>query len=131
MEDWQLYLETVASRVLGSEAHVAAYVERMRKCSDRPNLFAALDALDAENTAEDVCALRCPTLVAEVDGYTLVDASVAYETDDGRWRFTAYGRNLTDEIYFNGGFADLVDQGYAEVAVARPREYGVTVEYRY
>ena len=65
------------------------------------------------------------------DGYTLVDASIAYETEDGRWRFTAYGQNLTDEIYINGGFADLVDQGYAEVAVARPREYGLTVEFRY
>jgi iron complex outermembrane receptor protein len=65
------------------------------------------------------------------DGYTLLDASLAYETQDGRWRFTAYGQNLTDEIYVNGGFADLVDQGYAEVAVARPREYGLTVEFRY
>jgi DNA-binding CsgD family transcriptional regulator len=74
MEDWQLYLETVASRVLGSEAHVAAYVERMTKCSDRANLFAALDALDAEDTAEDVRALQCPTLVAEVEGYTLIES---------------------------------------------------------
>ena len=74
-------------------------------------------------------AANTPSLLQ--DGYTLVDASLAYETDDGRWRFTAYGQNLTDEIYFNGGFADLVDQGYAEVAVARPREYGLTVQYRY
>jgi iron complex outermembrane receptor protein len=64
-------------------------------------------------------------------GYTLVDASIAYETEDQRWRFAAYGQNLTDETYINGGFADLVDQGYAEVAVARPREYGLTVEFRY
>jgi iron complex outermembrane receptor protein len=65
------------------------------------------------------------------DGYTLVNASIAWETLDERWRFTLFGQNLGDESYINGGFADLTDQGYAEVAVGRPRELGLTVAYRF
>jgi len=74
-------------------------------------------------------AINTPSLLQ--DSYTLVNASIGYETGDGRWRFTLFGQNLTDEDYFNGGFGDLQDQGYAEVAVGRPLEYGVTVDYRY
>jgi iron complex outermembrane receptor protein len=65
------------------------------------------------------------------DAYTLINASVAWETQDERWRFTLFGQNLSDESYINGGFADLQDQGYAEVAVGRPLEFGLTVDYRY
>jgi iron complex outermembrane receptor protein len=74
-------------------------------------------------------AINTPSLLQ--DDYTLVNASIGYQTQSGRWRFTLFGTNLADEEYINGGFADLQDQGYAEVAVGRPREYGVTVDYRY
>jgi iron complex outermembrane receptor protein len=74
-------------------------------------------------------AVNTPSL--RQDAYALVNASIGYQTGNGRWRLTLFGQNLTDEEYINGGFADLQDQGYAEVAVGRPREYGVTVDYRY
>jgi outer membrane receptor protein involved in Fe transport len=74
-------------------------------------------------------AINTPSL--RQGDYTLVNASIDYVTENGRWQFTLFGQNLADEEYINGGFADLQDQGYAEVAVGRPREYGVTVAYRY
>jgi iron complex outermembrane receptor protein len=74
-------------------------------------------------------AINTPSL--RQGDYTLVNASIDYVTENGRWQFTLFGQNLSDEEYINGGFADLQDQGYAEVAVGRPREYGVTVAYRY
>ena len=36
------------------------------------------------------------------DGYSLVDAFLAYETLDGRWRISLNGENLTDEVYLTG-----------------------------
>jgi iron complex outermembrane recepter protein len=74
-------------------------------------------------------AVNTPSLLQ--DAYTLINASVAYETPGERWRFTLFGQNLSDETYINGGFADLQDQGYAEVAIGRPLEFGLTVDYRY
>ncbi|HEX5377155.1 MAG TPA: TonB-dependent receptor [Phenylobacterium sp.] len=63
--------------------------------------------------------------------YTLLNASVGYESRDGRWGATLFGQNLTDETVITGGFADLTDQGYAEASVGRPREWGLTFKYRY
>jgi iron complex outermembrane receptor protein len=74
-------------------------------------------------------AINTPSL--RQDAYALVNASVAWQSVDGRWRLTLFGQNLGDESYVNGGFADLNDQGYAEVAVGRPLEYGLSVDYRY
>nr|ART35553.1 A21 [uncultured bacterium] len=74
-------------------------------------------------------ASNTPSLLQ--DAYALVNASIAYQTEGGRWRFTLFGQNLADESYINGGFADLQDQGYAEVAVGRPLEIGLTVDFRY
>jgi len=58
--------------------------------------------------------------------YELVDASVAYETVDGRWRVSAWGKNLADEEYWKNVIplsSSLV--GVATIGV--PRTYGVTV----
>ena len=63
--------------------------------------------------------------------YALVNASVRYESANERWGVTVFGENLTDRTYINGGFADLTDQGYAEAQIGRPREWGVSVNYRY
>jgi iron complex outermembrane recepter protein len=61
------------------------------------------------------------------DAFTLVNASISYRQEGSRWEAKLFGRNLTDETYFAGGFADLVDQGYAEAAIGRPREWGVSL----
>jgi iron complex outermembrane receptor protein len=63
--------------------------------------------------------------------YALVNAAVMYAPHDRPWRVTLFAQNLTDRAYFAGGFADLVDQGYAEAAIGRPREWGLTLDLRY
>src|SRR5262249_39743248 len=74
-------------------------------------------------------AINTPSLLQ--GAYALLNASIAYETADAHWRFTAFGQNLADKRYINGGFADLQDQGYAEVSVGKPREFGLSVDYHY
>jgi iron complex outermembrane receptor protein len=63
--------------------------------------------------------------------YALIDASVVYAPRAKPWRATIFARNLTDKAYFAGGFADLVDQGYAEAAIGRPRTWGLTLDLSY
>lgn len=64
-------------------------------------------------------------------GYALLNAAIAYESENGNWGVTLFGRNLTDKTYLAGGFADLVDQGYAEASIGRPREWGLQLDLRY
>jgi len=45
---------------------------------------------------------RIPLL--DQDAYTLVDASVAWTSSDGKMRFGLHGKNLTDEEYRIGGY---------------------------
>lgn len=57
---------------------------------------------------------------------TLVDAYLAYEAEDGRWRLEAWSRNLTDELYrtHNANFG-----GATFVSWGDPRTYGLTFTY--
>lgn len=40
-----------------------------------------------------------PAVYAKEKPYTIVDGSISYETGDGRWRFSLWGKNLTDTTY--------------------------------
>lgn len=53
----------------------------------------------------DMWNTSCNADTGRTDAYTLVDAFVAYETRDGRWRVTAMGENIGDEKYIVGSFA--------------------------
>jgi iron complex outermembrane receptor protein len=58
--------------------------------------------------------------------YDLLDASVAYDTAEGRWRVTAWGKNLADEEYYK----NVIPLSSSLVGVATmgvPRTYGVTL----
>ncbi|HEY1706924.1 MAG TPA: TonB-dependent receptor [Rhizomicrobium sp.] len=61
-------------------------------------------------------------------GYGLLNARVEWTTPDERWSIAAYGRNLTDTVYYNqglqAGLANLVTYGW-------PRTYGVELAIRY
>ena len=72
--------------------------------------------MDAVNTAS-----------LKQDAYALINASVAFRPLNASWEFKVFGKNLTDEEYFVGGFADLTDQGYAEAAIGRSAEWGVSL----
>jgi hypothetical protein len=84
----------------------------------------------------------------EVPSYSMVNASLRYTSDDGRWMAGIYGNNLTDEVYANN--AQAFGRGYwtmggplggqgisapARNAIAeyrgRPREWGVTFQYNF
>ena len=64
----------------------------------------------------------------DIDSYTLVDARIGLSAADGQWRTFAWGRNLTDEYYYNNvqQASDMLTR-YAGM----PRTYGVTFEYNW
>ena len=64
----------------------------------------------------------------ELPGYTTLDLRAGVQTEDGRWKVLAWGRNVTDKFY-------VINVSHVLDAVARvngmPATYGVTVSYRY
>ncbi|MEZ5482561.1 MAG: TonB-dependent receptor [Porticoccaceae bacterium] len=63
-----------------------------------------------------------------IEDYYTVGARIGYESDDGRFRVMLWGKNITDEYYWNSVIAS--SEGGARVA-GRPRTYGLTVGYKY
>ena len=64
----------------------------------------------------------------EIESYATLGARLGYETQDGRWRMMLWGKNITDEYYYNAVIPS--SENGARVA-GRPRTYGVTVGYTY
>ena len=65
--------------------------------------------------------------IAQQDAVTLVNASLALEAEDSKWRFVLSGNNLTDELYPVAGTSSLTTaSGYAEIIYARPRTLALT-----
>ena len=59
--------------------------------------------------------------------YTLLDARIGLESENG-WRLSIYGRNLTDEYYWNS----VASAGDGAVRfTGQPRTYGVNFSYRF
>ena len=74
-------------------------------------------------------ALNFPEL--KQDSYTLVDAYLTYITPQGSWEAALFGTNLTDEEYITSGFANGLTQGRITANVARPRQWGASLTYRF
>jgi outer membrane receptor protein involved in Fe transport len=64
----------------------------------------------------------------EVEDYTTVDARLGYESASGHWKLMFWGKNITDEYYYNSVVAS--SEGGARVA-GRPRTFGVSVSYKH
>ncbi len=64
------------------------------------------------------------------DGLILLNAQLAYQTADERWRITAFVTNVTDEEYITRGL-HFSDFGFTEVSPGRPREWGLSASYRF
>lgn len=63
--------------------------------------------------------------------YSLLNARLTYENSGGNWSLSLFGTNLTDERYIMGA-TDLSDAlGFAEVQYARPREWGLSLQYNF
>ncbi len=75
---------------------------------------------DAQNTVE----------IAQLDSYTVLNASFGIAPDEGNWRIVAGINNATDELYAIAGNSSLTTgSGYAEIAYARPRTYFAHFSY--
>ncbi len=74
-------------------------------------------------------ALNYPEL--RQDGYSLVDAYLTYVTSQGNWEAALFATNLTDEKYITSGFANGLTQGRISANVARPRQWGLSLAYRF
>lgn len=64
----------------------------------------------------------------EIDGYALLDVRAGVSSADGRWRVTAYGRNITDKSYVTAVST------YLDTLIryrGKPTVYGLSVAYRY
>ena len=65
--------------------------------------------------------------IAQDEAVTLVNASLAFKAESGKWRIVLSGTNLTDELYPVAGTSSLTTaSGYAEIIYVRPRTFGLT-----
>ena len=63
-----------------------------------------------------------------VKSYALLDLRAGVQSNDGRWRLSVYGRNVTDEYYWTAAYR----QPDSTVRYAgMPATFGVTLNYRY
>jgi iron complex outermembrane receptor protein len=65
----------------------------------------------------------------EMDGYTLGNAQVSWQSESGRWQTSLFVDNFTDERYKVSGFDLATLCGCNEEAYGKPRWYGVRVRY--
>ena len=64
----------------------------------------------------------------EIRGYALLDLRAGVSSEDGRWRITAYGRNITNKSYVTAVST------YLDTLIryrGKPAVYGLSVAYRY
>jgi iron complex outermembrane receptor protein len=78
-------------------------------------------------------SLLAPGSVGDQPGYGLLDATVAYITQDGRWRFALNGNNLTDEEYLQAGYDFGATLNYAGQLgyYGPPRTWSVSATFTY
>jgi iron complex outermembrane receptor protein len=74
-------------------------------------------------------ALNTPQLVQEELG--LLYAAATLESNNGRWLFTLFGDNLTDETYITAGASNVPQFGLIVGSYARPRTWGLSVRYSF
>ncbi|MHA6287651.1 TonB-dependent receptor [Maricaulis sp. CAU 1757] len=88
----------------------------------------------------DSSQFEVPFAALDQEAYTLWNASVVWDSADGRWQFGVHGRNLTDEEYRVAGY-DFVNnatlapelglEGTLTGYYGNPRTVTATAAYRY
>lgn len=82
---------------------------------------------------DDIKVANLTPSTGDQPAYGLLDATVAYTTQDGNWRFALNGKNLTDEEYLQAGY----DFGSAINYISQlgfygpPRTYSISATYTY
>ena len=70
--------------------------------------------------------------IAQDSGVTLLNAGLALESEDGKWRFVLSGNNLTDKKYPVAGTSSLTTaSGYSEIIYARPRTLALSATWSF
>lgn len=64
-------------------------------------------------------------------GYSLLDMSVTYLSNDDKWQVSLYGKNLTDKRYRQHGFDLSASPGVQLGYYGAPLTFGVNVKYRF
>jgi iron complex outermembrane recepter protein len=64
-------------------------------------------------------------------GYGLASLRLTYATASDRFSVSIYGDNLTDKNYYTFGQNALGSQGVAYAYLGRPREFGITGEFKF
>ena len=68
--------------------------------------------------------------ITEVDSYTVLDLRAGLRS--GRWNFELYGKNLSDEAGITSvGTGNTIATGRVDVAMIRPRTYGLSVGFEF
>lgn len=63
--------------------------------------------------------------------YALLSAHIDFESADGRWNASLWGKNLGNEFYFSSRVDLLEGFGFDYNHIGAPRTYGVTVGYKF
>lgn len=64
------------------------------------------------------------------EAYTLLDASLRYQSDTSDLSIMIWGKNLTNELVIGGGYA-LTSQGIFGYTYLPPRTYGISAGYKF
>ncbi|EIZ77816.1 TonB-dependent receptor [Novosphingobium sp. Rr 2-17] len=96
--------------------------------SDNLNAFvgAGLTYQSRQNTTFHNASLPADDFY--IDGYALLDLRAGVSSQDGRWRVTAYGRNVTNKSYVTAVST------YLDTLIryrGKPTVYGLSLAYRY
>ncbi len=67
----------------------------------------------------------------QLPSYSLLNAQLEYASSSDRCTVALFGTNLTDRYYFISGYNLQNGPGAKEATPAPPREYGVTLRYKF
>jgi len=82
---------------------------------------------------DDIKTMNLWPSVGDQDAYGLLSASLAYTTQNEKWRFAVNGNNLTDEEYLQAGydFGDAINYISQLGFYGAPRTYSISATYIY
>ncbi|MCH2457516.1 MAG: hypothetical protein MK186_05655, partial [Henriciella sp.] len=69
--------------------------------------------------------------IADNDAYTLVGGRIGLQTADGKWEFSIFGENITDEYYNLASFAVPEQTGTIAVYPGIPTMYGAELKLNF
>lgn len=67
----------------------------------------------------------------EQDAYGLLNLRASVGPEDGSWELSAFGTNVTDELYISNGLSQFDTLGTTDVTFGRPAEWGVNAKWRF